>query len=324
MRYVASVGERRLPVSMMPLVQRIAPRAPLTQSWFPLQTPLVHADVPLRRHVPSSRAVVATSWRTAEEVLRVRGARDRAVYFLQGYETWSGPARRVDATWKAFDRMITSSRWLADLALERFRKWPEQVAISVSGVDLAMFRPGSAEVRSLPVIGFMYDDLPLKGAADILSAFEEVRSRREFRVRAFGLGTGPLPAWVEFSGPLSGEDLAGFYRSIDVFVAASHTEGGGPITVPEAMACGKAVISTDVGSVRTWSGDGVACRLLRPGDRAALARSVEELLDDPGERVRLGRAAVERIRLYTWGESARAFEQALVSFGLIRREGSLP
>jgi glycosyltransferase involved in cell wall biosynthesis len=250
--------------------------------------------------------------------MRSRAVAARGVYFLQGHETWSGPARRVDATWEAFDRMIVSSDWLRSMAAERFGK--TDVRLAVYGVDAAAFTPGSGhrggDGSSTPVVGFMFDDRKVKGGGDVLSALERVRASRRIEVRAFGLGKVPLPPWVRHTGVLSGPALANFYRSLDLFVCGSREEAG-PMTVPEAMACGVPVVTTDVGNVRLWSGDGEACRIVRPRDVSGLASAIEQLLADPADARRLGVAGAAAIAPFTWERMAREFDDALVSFGLL-------
>lgn len=319
-RSIAGVAERVVPSGVLPLVQRFAPRKPVTQSWFPLQTPLVPAGAPLWRDIPPSRAVVATSWRTAEEVLRAPWAAKRGVYFLQHYETWSGPEERVDATWRSFDRIVVSSEWLRKMAEQRFAK--SGVALAVYGVDLEVFAPrlSGGESRSAPVIGFMHDDREWKGGADMLRALEAVRTARDIHVKAFGLGLKPLPGWVEFEGRLTGEALADFYRSLDVFVSASWTETG-PMTVPEAMACAVAVVTTDVGNVRAWSQDGETVRIVPAREPAALASAIEGLLADAAERSRLAEAGRASIQPFTWARMAADVDAALVGFGLLPDQG---
>jgi len=313
-RSPAGIAQRVLPVGLQPSVQRFAERKPRSQAWFPLRTPIVNADVPLWRDIPDSRVVVATSWRTAEEVLRMPDAADRGVYFLQAYETWSGPASRVDETWRAFDKMIVSSEWLRSMAVERFSK--RDVGLAVYGVDLTTFRPGAEREDGVPVVGFMHDDRELKGGADKLAALERLREAHQVRVRAFGLGKEPLPDWVESVGPLAGEALADFYRSLDVFVSASWTESG-PMTLPEAMACGVAVISTDVGNARAWSDDGRCMRLVPPRDVDSLVLALSELVSDEGGRRAMAERGREYIQAFTWGRTVADFDRSLVDFGLL-------
>lgn len=318
-RSLAGAAERVLPHRFLPVVQRFSPVKPPSQDWFPLRTPITQLGPGLWRDLPSSRVVVATSYRTAEELLRWPEVNRRGVYFIQSYETWSGSKRRVDATWREFGRVIVSSEWLRKLATERFGK--RDVGLALYGVDLETFRPARTPVsRTRPVVGFMWDDRSFKGEKELVRCVEILSRRGKVRVRAFGNGTKPLAPEVEFLGPLSGSDLADFYRSLDVFVSASRLESG-PMTIPEAMACGVAVVSTDVGNVRLWSDGGRNCRLVVPGDADGLADAVSELLASSGERTRIADAARGHIAQFTWDRTARQFEQGLRSFGVLDPEG---
>ncbi len=304
--------QRHLPAALTPAVQPFAPRRAIEQSWFDLQTPLRGVGR-IDSEAPSSGVLVATSYRTAEEIMRSPALLPRSVYFVQHDERWSGSRRRVDATWRAFDRMIVTAEWLRMRAIEGFSK--TGVGLAVYGVDPGTFYPAKDPVlREPPVVGFMWDDRPWKGGADMLAVLE--RLRQPHRAAAFGLGNpAALPSAVEAAGRLSGEALANFYRSVDVFVSASHADAG-PMTIPEAMACGVPVVTTDIGSVRAWSKDGEACRLAAPGDISGLATATDALLADRRERDRLGTAGRAAIAPFTWEATAEAFADALDAYGL--------
>lgn len=59
----------------------------------------------------------------------------------------------------------------------------------------------------------------------------------------------PLP--VEFLGKKTPAELAEFYRAADIFVLPSYYEGL-PLVVVEALACGCAVVVTDLPGLRPW------------------------------------------------------------------------
>jgi glycosyltransferase involved in cell wall biosynthesis len=82
------------------------------------------------------------------------------------------------------------------------------------------------------------------------------------------------------------------YQSADVVVLTSISEAF-PYSVLEAMSCGKAIVSTDVGGVReALEGSGA---LVPPGDPEALAAEVRRLLDDPALRASLGARGREAV-----------------------------
>jgi len=83
--------------------------------------------------------------------------------------------------------------------------------------------------------------------------------------------------------------LAGF----DVFVLSSHAEGI-PTSAMEAMALGKPVVATDVGSVREIIQDGKQGILVPPRNPQRLAQALRELVENPERRHRMGEAAYHR------------------------------
>jgi glycosyltransferase involved in cell wall biosynthesis len=78
-----------------------------------------------------------------------------------------------------------------------------------------------------------------------------------------------------------------------LFVLPSLSEGL-PVALLEAMAWGRAIVATRVGGVPDVVTDGVEARIVPPGDPAALADAIRQLMRDPDERLRLGRAARRR------------------------------
>ena len=109
-------------------------------------------------------------------------------------------------------------------------------------------------------------------------------------------GSGLGDHW-RFLGHVPPEALATWYRAADVFVHPNDpnvgTEGFG-MAVVEAMAAGLPVVVSALGGPVEIVTQGVDGILVPPGDAAALARAVSELLGDPAARARLGSAA--RIR----------------------------
>ena len=81
----------------------------------------------------------------------------------------------------------------------------------------------------------------------------------------------------------------------DVTVMASKSREGFPKSVVEAMAQGVPPIVTEVGGMPELVGHGDAGIMVPPSDVKALAEAIRALALDNGKRVRLGRAARERI-----------------------------
>jgi glycosyltransferase involved in cell wall biosynthesis len=93
---------------------------------------------------------------------------------------------------------------------------------------------------------------------------------------------------VRFLGKV--RDLDPLYRKSDLFVSTSKDEGLG-LAVLEAMSYGLPVICTPVAGHSDFVEDGDNAWLIPAGKPKSLARSIQELYDNPEMRTRLGESA---------------------------------
>lgn len=113
---------------------------------------------------------------------------------------------------------------------------------------------------------------------------------------------------VELCGQV--DNMAEFYREIDVLVLSSRTEGF-PNVVAEAMSYGKPVVTTDVGDAAAIiGGDGI---VVPPRNLEALAGAMRNMLDlSPADYTAMATAAKSRIeRDYALPEIARRYDEFL-------------
>ncbi|MFG2970054.1 glycosyltransferase [Streptomyces sp. NPDC048288] len=117
------------------------------------------------------------------------------------------------------------------------------------------------------------------------------------------VGDNPV-AFEEIGGP-EAPTLADAYASGTVVVLSSVVEGF-PVGLVEAMFCGRATVSTDVGAVvEAIGGTGL---VVPPRNPRALAEACVALLRDPERRERLGAAARARaLELFTVEQNIAAF-----------------
>lgn len=124
------------------------------------------------------------------------------------------------------------------------------------------------------------------------------------RRRLEGLaGTMELTSVVQFRGAVPNDEVWSQYAAMDVCFAyvpaVRRYYYQPPLKTVEAMACGLPVVATDTVGNREYiepGRDGV----LVVDATEPLARAVEGLVRDPGERIRLGTAASERAKPYAW------------------------
>lgn len=79
-------------------------------------------------------------------------------------------------------------------------------------------------------------------------------------------------------------EMADFYRLANVVVSVPDSDGT-PVSVLEAMACGRTVVATDVPSVREWLGPVTPELLVPPGDAVATAAAIQLGLQSDSDQI---------------------------------------
>ncbi|QGX97612.1 glycosyltransferase [Roseovarius faecimaris] len=223
------------------------------------------------------------------------------------------------------DAGISPTRFQADTFPQPFR---DKITVSHDGIDTRTARPdpevrlsieGQVDVtREDEVITFINRNLePYRGYHRFMRALPELLKRRpEAKVLIVGgddVSYGARPAkgttWKqifidEVRGQISDADWARVHYlgriPYDQFlrllqVSRVHVYLTYPFVLSwslmEAMACEAAIVASDTAPVREVLSDGETGRLVDFFDTGALVETVCELLDDPEQRARLGRAA---------------------------------
>jgi glycosyltransferase involved in cell wall biosynthesis len=192
--------------------------------------------------------------------------------------------------------VVAASSALAD---EARALGARRVELVPSGVDVP---DGIAEPTDPPHVLYVGRLSREKGTEDFAAATEGMA-----RVV---VGDGPLRSVVpDAVGWVPPAELGARYDRAAVVCVPSRREGYG-MTLREAMAHGRAVVSTGVGGLADAVEDGRTGLVVPPGDPAALREAVERLLGDPALRARLGAAAQQTAR--------ERFSRAAETKGLLR------
>ncbi|MFC1912151.1 glycosyltransferase family 4 protein [Chloroflexota bacterium] len=105
---------------------------------------------------------------------------------------------------------------------------------------------------------------------------------------------------VIFPGFISENELPLYYAACDIFALHTMYEAFG-IVLAEAMASGKPVISTSVGSVPEVIDDGQTGLVIPAEDSLALSKAILKLVENKELRLMMGRAGLEKARReYGW------------------------
>ncbi len=240
--------------------------------------------------------------------LRVAPTRRRdALYYLHG-ERWV-------TRWSGAE-VVSPSAAVAAYAVEHVGLAPGRVHVVANGVDPLRFRPGptvdpdpdagpDAGPGAGPDVGLVVAWIgslePVKGLDVLVDALERVdgvrvllagdgpqRAHLEARLADAGLG-GRVEVLGRVADPTTVLGRAG------ALVLTSLAESC-PLVLLQAMASGLPVVATTVGGVAEVVREGRDGLLVAPGEAADLAAALAALRDDPDRRVRMGRAARQRVR----------------------------
>ncbi|MEM6536525.1 MAG: glycosyltransferase family 4 protein [Pseudomonadota bacterium] len=159
--------------------------------------------------------------------------------------------------------IVVPSKGLEGLARDRWGFKDQQIRRIPNGVDVQRFYspPGGRSFRTHPdeiIVGTIGALRPEKNYGRLLRAFQKASADLPLRLIVVGDGaersalealasTLEIDDRIVFCGSVS--DAQNYYCGFDIFALSSDTEQL-PMTVLEAMAAGKPVLSTDVGDIQ--------------------------------------------------------------------------
>jgi len=218
---------------------------------------------------------------------------------------------------KNADYVITVDQRLREYVLSEFSFPPDKVAVLHNAIDTERFKPVSESERDRLKENMGYDStrflvlVPrrLVEKNGVIYAVRAVRNVLDGRVELVIVGDGPERASIEreaagdervrFVGAVPHDLMDSYYHMADVVLIPSVTSHGiqeaTSLAMLEAMACGKAVICSNIGGMKEiirHMQDGV---LVQEKDAAAIARAIETLVNDQSLTGRLGRNAAQYV-----------------------------
>jgi len=181
-----------------------------------------------------------------------------------------------------------------------------------NGIDLEYIQKiSSYEKKDHPAIFFLGYLTKGKGVEDLIKAIRLVKIKVD-NVRLYIGGIGPymtklkqlvhdlhLNENVTFLGLLDEREKFVHMKSMDIFVLPSYWESF-PFVLLEALACGKPIITTNVGGNPFAVSDGINGYLVQPGDWQQLADKLIYLLNDKILIKKMGKESKKRAANFDW------------------------
>ncbi|MGH9734148.1 MAG: glycosyltransferase family 4 protein [Candidatus Acidiferrales bacterium] len=282
--------------------------------WHPIDPKVEMLFVPSsdQRFVPDSDVIFATAWHTVQSVLQVGPVKGEKCYLIQHYETFLGRRDLVDATWRLPIHKVVVSKWLAqigcDLGVAGLTHIP-------NGIDHVRYLLKQRIADRQPQVAMMCSSIPFKGSRKGIEALE-VAQRRYPTLKVVLFGKERRKQWIPDSFDYHRDPAQEFlvdeiYNKSSIFLSPSLAEGFA-LPPAEAAACGCAIVATDSGGIRDYVEDGLSGLLSEPGDAAALAANLCQLLGDDDLRIQFARAANAAVKCLDWERSTDLMEKFLV------------
>jgi phosphatidylinositol alpha-mannosyltransferase len=207
--------------------------------------------------------------------------------------------RRMDIRWAAVSGLAR------DVLVEGGLATTDRVEIVPNPIDPADVVGARRSAGSGPVnklkIGYLGSDAPYKGFLLLPDVVAELADAPvQWLVFSNERSSKSSEAWMQLrdlssqrvSFPGKVADVRDAYGQCDIVFMPSLDESFGRVAA-EAMLNGLPVVASDLPPVRDLLDNGTAGLLFPPGDVAAAARCLAELIDDPEKRARLGRRGHE-------------------------------
>lgn len=205
-------------------------------------------------------------------------------------------------------KFVSVVTWaLQEQVVQQLKLAPDFLPVIRMGVDtdrfLASPNPTTSTIRAVTVARLNHT----KGHLYALEAIADLRSRG-IRVEYQIAGAGPeessivahikrldLGDQVKLLGSLSEDCVRELLVQSDVFILSSFGLGeAAPVSVMEAMASGRPVISSRIGGTAEMIEDGIDGILVAQSSSAEITAGLERLIREPELRVQLGTAAREK------------------------------
>ncbi len=166
-------------------------------------------------------------------------------------------------------------------------------------------------------LGLMGPQDQLLLALDAVHHLVQVRGRTDCQFAFVGDGECRLPAmeraaelglaaYVSFPGWLRQDVAFGYLASADLGIEPNLEDIVSPVKGMEYMAFGVPFVAFDVTETRRLAGESAA--YAPPGDVAALAALIDELLDDPARRAAMGKTGRQRVQdTLAWDHQQRVY-----------------
>jgi glycosyltransferase involved in cell wall biosynthesis len=163
-----------------------------------------------------------------------------------------------------------------------------KVGVSIGGVNTNMFYPSGKKTKNVAISG---DMRARKGTPILKEVLKDVYH-------------------YEYKGTIDQKELQAFYASSEIYID-NHNRAGWCNPVLEAMACGCAVICSNIGAVQDFAIEGQTAIVVEKNNIEAFNSALNYLISNPKEIKRLSKNAAKKAKEFDYSIISKRFEQYL-------------
>jgi glycosyltransferase involved in cell wall biosynthesis len=214
-------------------------------------------------------------------------------------------------------RIFTRSHNITADLMEHYAVSPEKIACVYAGANVPVesnYQVANNNYANKRIL-FIGNDWVRKGGPILAAAFKEVlRIHPGAHLTIVGANPDVNVPNCTVLGQLSLAELSALFAQSSIFCLPTRVEPFG-VAILDAMVHRLPVVATSVGAIPDMIQEGVCGHLVTPGDAQQLARTLIDLIGDPGRCRRFGEAGFRLANArYRWPLVGARFRSEILSF----------
>ncbi len=279
-------------------------------AWFQLHESiesLIIADVS-DDTIKDGDIIFSTWWGLAYMIHSLAASKGRKFNLIQDYEIWKGNTELVHQSYKLPLAHLVIAKYLSklleDISGKRPLYLPNAIDFEKFGIIVL------PEERTDASVCMLYSEEPRKGTSFGLDALYNLKKfRPDLTVDLFSIFKDPgnLPEWITFNHKPN--DLKALYNRNAIFFSPSLGEGWA-LPPAEAMACGCAVVCTNIGGHHDYAIDNETAILVTAKDSANMSEELLKLINHRELRLNISRNSTKFLTdNFNWEKSVNLLEK---------------
>ena len=244
-------------------------------------------------------------------------SKGKKLYFVQGYEIWDNLDYGMNS-YRLPLKKIAIATWIKEKLITECGCGEDDIEIVNNGIDTKKyFLSEEKDVnknKEATISCLMLDHtLEKKGVKYGIAAFMAAKKAvPNLRLKMFGIKKSKyVPDGIDYYKDPNQDELVKLYQQSDIFIFPSLEEGWG-LTPIEAMACGCAVVATNVGCMLDIGVNNENVVLSDCANVGSLADGIIKLAQNTEFRNKIAMNGYKTVQMLDWDRATDKFEKIIL------------